>query len=422
MGELTVGLGLWHEDVQSIIDGFAYGRNPKLRDHDIRRPDQLYWPSALELQVGSLDIFTANGITRKPFDSDSFSHDAAQEFWISLVNKRLTSGQELHALNTEHAIHQTLDWVRSKPYRGVHSSDGVYDKVTHTVVPCDLTHPDMRLRNVAIRKYQSLMTLAKAIEATSFVIHPIPQDTVDGRWLGMTSMLGERESRKQHFYSSLKELLEYHKDQGATFPILIENLEFPKFPATAEELFDMWKQANDISQSLGLPPSTIQVCFDLQHMRHSYKIINEAQNRQSYEKFPDIESLLPGFPQSGRAYFGTSYHTQWEEAIKDDPRDIGQVVLAGMARTIGVIHLAGNNQSWRMDSVSETQGSISYISRSEKVKPTALHIRKAIHMIFKNNIQAPIIIEDQTPGDFRVHLASAEAVARYIKDEHSPGP
>ena len=430
MGNLVVGLGLWHEDVQRIMDGFAYGRNPSLREHETKRPDELYWPSAVELQVGSLDIFTAQGTKRGPFEYDRFSQKACDEFFNFLDRSNtnsphapVTSGMlsdMLPIITTQAAVHRTLEWVRSKPYRGVHSSDAVYDRNQRKVVACDLSDPDIGVHRISMWKYQGLMTLAKVVNATSFVMHPTPVDSCNGEWLGMSCMLEKRRERKSQFFESLKELLTYHKDQGASFPLVIENLEFPKFPATAEECMGFLEHASSLAADIGLPPGIIQVCFDLQHMRHSYKIINEPQNRRQYEARKDIEFLLPGFGNAHRAFAGTSYHEDRQTAIRSDPPDIADLVLSNLGRAIGVVHLAGNYQSQRMDYIDETQGNIPYFSAGKKIAPKSLNVRRAMRMLLKHNLTAPIIIEDQTIGAMISHLESAASVERYIKEEESP--
>ncbi|MEK6874979.1 MAG: hypothetical protein AABX52_04485, partial [Nanoarchaeota archaeon] len=243
MEDLAVGLGLWHEDVQRIIDGFMYGRNPNLREHKIERLDEIYWPRALELQVGSLDLFTARQRKRVQFGYNDFSPDASVQFFEELVSnlneKKFVSFEDLQNLTTQGAIHKTFDWIRAKQYRGVHSSDSVYDKRFERVIPCDLTHPDDSIQQLAIWKYKSLMNLADVINATSFVMHPIPIIETPKGWFGMPYRLSDRRERKNRFYESMSTLFSYYRDQGFIFPMLIENLEFPKFPATLEECVEM---------------------------------------------------------------------------------------------------------------------------------------------------------------------------------------
>lgn len=405
-------------------------------EHDAARPDEAYWPRALELQVGGTSLFTARGRKRIPFTYDQFSAQASRIFLESPLRSlgngtagHGTAGscslEELTLAITNAAVHQTFDWVRSKPFRGVHSSDGVYDHVQKKPVACDLSDPDERLRNLAIQKYKSVMTLAKVVEATSFVMHPSSVDSPNGQWLGMADKLQERRDRKQRFFESLNELLVYYKEQGFHFPIAIENLEFPKFPATNEEFTEFLTKGRTLAAAHGLPPETIGLCFDFQHMRHSYKIINEQQNWSQYNALRaissksamEIEDLLPGFSHAGRAFVGVSYHPNWKAAIRRDPVDTADEVLNRVGSDIKVVHLAGNYFSDRMDYVSETQGNIPYIAQGAKIEPKALNVRRAIRMLLNQKVTPTIIIEDQTPGGMRGHLQSATAVERYISDE-----
>jgi hypothetical protein len=423
MDRLTAGIGLWHTDIQQIMDGFAYGRNPTLREHENRRPDEQYYPSALELQIGMTEIFTKRGKRQVPFTLENFSAEASQKFRDSLRQVQGIQSDRLSELACESAMHRTLDWVRSKEFRGVHSSDAVYDRKTAKIVKCDISSTEPHIIDISVAKYAKLMTLAQAVNATSFVMHPTSVDDFEGNWLGSTENLEHRMKRKKQFREGMQKILTVYKDEGYTFPICIENLEFPKFPSTAEELIEMYLEAVNIAEEEGLQSDAIGVCFDLQHMRHTYKIINEQHNRSGYEKKPKIDLLIPGFSTSHRRFVGTSYHPRWREAIRNDPTDIADLVFKTLSGNIKVIHLAGNNKSRALDMMGfedETQGRIYYTRHDEPLDPKVLDMRKSIRMMMHHGIVAPIIIEDQTPGDMQEHLESVVALKKYL-DEAAQG-
>ena len=72
----------------------------------------------------------------------------------------------------------------------------------------------------------------------------------------------------------------YYQEAGFTFTPLLENLEFPKFPATPEEMVSFFKICREFLPNLKL-------CFDIAHFWRSRALLLENRNR--------FEHLIPDF-------------------------------------------------------------------------------------------------------------------------------
>lgn len=105
-------------------------------------------------------------------------------------------------------------------------SDLVFLGVHQPSTGVDVNDKDTRIES--IEKIQQSMLMAQKINADYFTVH---LQTVD-RWQG-------EESRKYLAQESLgvfDKLLDFYHTEGLNFPIYIENLEYPKYPATIEEI------------------------------------------------------------------------------------------------------------------------------------------------------------------------------------------
>ncbi|MEK6874757.1 MAG: TIM barrel protein [Nanoarchaeota archaeon] len=393
---IHVGLGVWHKDILREADilaaGLCSGNRPL-----IQYPSSF---SAVELQLGSPTNLSKH--IGKSYDPQYFSihcRDARiHEFERKFQNKHHPN----HAQSLEASVDMMLNHLRYRSFMGFHSSDRVYDPRVRAVIACDLSEPDNGFRSLSLTKYKNMMELANAVEADAFVFHPSAFDS----WI---DDLKHRKYRMDIFYDSFRHLMWFYHTKGFGFTVAIENLEFSKFPATSDELIDLWHNCSNIAQQEGVAQGKVKVCLDVQHMRHSLKIINEPGNYPRFSHTPGIDGLMLGFPNVHRKFAGTSYNWCWK-SLAYDPFDILADLFSRIGSHIQVIHTAGNDAS-----ISETHGDVFYRKARDPPPYWALNHRNIVATLLHYQFNGAIIIEDHS-GDLRKHIHSGEAMQRYIQE------
>ncbi len=178
-----------------------------------------------------------------------------QNPWLKLgraAEHRLTEGPYAR---TVHALHQPGNVF------GVHQP----------IRDMDILSQDIHKKLETIESTQQAMLFAHLISADYFVFH-LAQSKDYWDW-----------NRSEQIALALKAFqgwADFYKNSGFSFVPLIENLEFPKFPATPEEMVSIFKACKEFLPNLRL-------CFDVPHLWRSRSLILENSN-----KFKDI---IPNF-------------------------------------------------------------------------------------------------------------------------------
>jgi hypothetical protein len=391
---IKVGLAVWHKEILSEVDQIARSL----------REDYYYsfaYPKhfdAVELQLGGPTILSRK--LGRQYNPYSFRQDA-RNARIQAYQAEFHDGKKPdNHRSIEHAVDIILREVRDRPFVSFHSSDGVYDPRQNKVVTSDLSEPNDGLRQLAITQYRNMMTLADALDSDVFVIHP----GAYRNWLGD---LGHRKHRIDVFYQSFRDLIKTQVARDARFQIAIENLEFDKFPATVDELVNIWWNCANIAEQEGADRNRIKMCLDLQHLRHSLKVINEPANYPRLSHTPNIDDLLKGFSNVHRKLFGISYNWCWK-SLHYDPFDIVADFLANNVGNVRIVHTAGNDNS-----ISETHGPVNYHPNNANVPYFALNHRTAVETLMQYGFDGAIIVEDHSPNYYG-HINSGESIRRYI--------
>lgn len=122
---------------------------------------------------------------------------------------------------------------------------------------------DSNRRRSSLTAIKNMMDVAGKVEADYFTVH---LQTVDRGW-------ADEKARAEYAIESLEafnDLVDYHKERSYNFPIYVENLEYPKYPATPREIGDLAIYLSGISFA---PTGMV---FDVSHLWRSRSLIYEA--------------------------------------------------------------------------------------------------------------------------------------------------
>jgi len=286
--------------------------------------------------------------------------------------------------------------ARDRAFKSVHSSDKICNQKK---LSCDLSSKDET--ESTLLKYAILMDFADRINANIFIIHPCAYQYLDN--------LYERVDRMSTFYFNFKRLLDVYREREYRFNIAVENLEFDKFPSTLDELVFMLDTCKKIAIDSTVSPDKIKLCWDIQHSRHSIKIINEPWNHSRFSAIESIGNLLPGFLDIHRKFFGVSYN---ESKCDGDLYDTALTFVQNALKNMAVVHVAGN------EDITSTHESLEYKSRDYIYPPWSLDVRQVVNILMDNDFDGALIIEDHNPL-LDKKIQSVRTVQQYIVEKLS---
>ncbi len=143
--------------------------------------------------------------------------------------------------------------------------------VHQSIRDMDILSEDIHKKLETIESTQQAMLFAHRISADYFVFH-LAQSRDYWDW-----------NRSEQIALALKAFqgwADFYKKSGFTFIPLIENLEFPKFPATPEEMIGIFKTCRELLPNL-------KICFDVPHLWRSRALLLENKSR--------FEHVIPNF-------------------------------------------------------------------------------------------------------------------------------
>jgi hypothetical protein len=161
------------------------------------------------------------------------------------------------------------------PYREIvetfHGPRNIFG-VHQSIRDMDVLSQDMSKKLETIQSSHQAMEFAHSISADYFVFH-LAQSKDYWDW--------DRSEQIAIALRVFQELADYYRNSGFSFTPLLENLEFPKFPATATEIVSLFRTCREFLPNLKL-------CLDLPHLWHSRLLLIE--NREKFKH------LIPEFP------------------------------------------------------------------------------------------------------------------------------
>ncbi|MFP4111911.1 MAG: sugar phosphate isomerase/epimerase family protein [Candidatus Woesearchaeota archaeon] len=127
----------------------------------------------------------------------------------------------------------------------------------------DLSADESHIKHSTILNTIKSMDFAHEAGADSLVIHPINNMYLDP---------GQRLQRKRNFLKVFKDnLIPHYQDNGHEYIICLENIEYPKYPATLEESLMLHREASTYHQ--------VGMAIDVPHVWNTRRILREDPAR-----------------------------------------------------------------------------------------------------------------------------------------------
>jgi hypothetical protein len=166
-------------------------------------------------------------------------------------------------------VYSALDELSKVTFLSVHS-------VSKDI---DLSSYDQEFRERSITATIKSMDMAHLVNADSLVLHP-----VNDMYLNPV----ERLEHADVFLESFEKIMNHYNLSGHNYKLCIENIEYPKYPATLEETLDLQKK---------IP--TTGIVIDIPHIWHSRDILRENPDyyREHSLGFPNGETLYQNLSQ-----------------------------------------------------------------------------------------------------------------------------
>ncbi len=188
----------------------------------------------------------------------------------------------LHLLNTENrwyelgmaAERESAEGAFAEIVREMHRPGNIVG-AHQSIRDMDVLADDQK-KLATIESTHQAMLFAHRISARYFVFH-LAQSRDYWDW-----------NRSEQIAVALKVfqgLAQFYKESGFTFVPLLENLEFPKFPATFEEIIGIFNACREFLPNLKL-------CFDIPHLWHSRLLLLE--NRHKFRHLMPEFHILEG--------------------------------------------------------------------------------------------------------------------------------
>lgn len=157
--------------------------------------------------------------------------------------------QNLDCLEIQYEYDYLKNWWTSLPkmLEGFQSKIIVHGPTQKRDVAC----ADSKLRLRSLSENKKALDFATAIGAEAMILHLTPQDDFDLRLKQLDRAI-----------ISFTELASYIKESGSPISLMLENLEYPKWPADTKETVDLVKYLKSIHPNL-------TACVDIAHLWHN---------------------------------------------------------------------------------------------------------------------------------------------------------
>ncbi|GEM_PF-2640875 len=162
------------------------------------------------------------------------------------VELELEGDLDFSAVSTRFRLHRP-------PFIGVHQP----------VKAIDALSEDMHLRSYSSDRIRQAMIMAERLRADYFTVH---LQTVDRDWADLQA----RQAQIKASWEVFDEQISFYNRTDLSIPILVENLEYPKYPATPEEIGEV------VSHLLASDLLSTGVVLDIGHLWRSRDLMTEA--------------------------------------------------------------------------------------------------------------------------------------------------
>lgn len=192
-----------------------------------------------------------------------FNQKAHDKAWQQL----LTNWQNLDCLEIQYENNYLKNWWLTLPAMLKNYKSKII--VHGPTQKRDIANVDDQLRSKSLEENKRALDLTAKLGAEAMILHITPQDDFNLR----ISQLGRA-------ISSFTELSEYIDENNYPVSLMLENLEYPKWPADTKEAVDLLKYLKKIHPKL-------TSCVDLAHLWHNHAALMPGIN-YSAQDFPDV--------------------------------------------------------------------------------------------------------------------------------------
>ncbi len=279
----------------------------------------------------------------------------------------------------------------------------------------NISSPNGKVRKQAVEYTKKAMAGAQAFGAHVFVLHPshhAPDYWEQFKSPTVKNNMDLRAQVPQHFLESLHELADFYAKRGFSFQVGIENLEFPQYPATTAELWDILSKSNEAWRQSN-PDGKIGVVLDIQHLRRS-KALLEENLPYPLEFFVDGERL-----RALEEFVHTPICRDYGALTPNGGIPVINGIFHAHLDDIILIHLAGNNK--RHDThepILYDIGSFEY--RKEHYDRGMINIRQVLDIVHHSGYKRGVILElrsrqEEFAAKFEEEVATLENVRKYLR-------
>ena len=174
------------------------------------------------------------------------SQEEHDQQWQALLD----NWQHLECLEIQYEHDYRNNWWQSLPEMLQHYAGKII--VHGPTQNRDLASIDQQCRSQSVLENKLALDFAAKIGAENMILHITPQDDFNSRLKQLDRAM-----------FSATELAQHIKDNNLPVALMLENLEYPKWPADTKEAVDLAKDLKTIHPNL-------TSCFDLAHLWHNY--------------------------------------------------------------------------------------------------------------------------------------------------------
>lgn len=166
--------------------------------------------------------------------------------------------QDLACLEIQYESDYLKNWWKNLPPMLQHYQSRVI--VHGPTQKRDIASNNQQLRSRSLAENKKALDFAAELGAEAMILHITPQDDFDLRIKQLDRAI-----------ESFSELASYIKDKSLPVSLMLENLEYPKWPADTKEAIDLLKYLKSIHPNL-------TSCVDLAHLWHNQAALIPGTN------------------------------------------------------------------------------------------------------------------------------------------------
>ncbi len=232
------------------------------------------------------------GVTLFCNPNETNSQDAHDSAWFTRAAHLSYSSDHFFEVQYECNFNQNYWQSLALILKQLPNPHGVHQPIRHR----DVISTDSHIAASSLKDTQTAMDFAHQSRADYLVLHLTQQN----HWPQLMAAPDREQARDKMLTSAFQVfdlLAGYHRHQGYSFPLLIENLEYPKHPSRPDELISTYHQVAYLSQVHQIPWG---IAIDVAHIWNNHvHLIEPVQPPQTFTTtfshlLDKINSHFPG--------------------------------------------------------------------------------------------------------------------------------